>query len=878
MIFRRARRDVWLLLLLAALPAVAYAPAWTAHRLLGSGDGAALHFPLRALVWESYARGELPEWNPNIFLGTPLLAGYRPGAFYPLMPLLALLPPFAAFQTLVLLSLSASAILVFLYLRRLGAERVGAFVGGLCFALGPYLVAHLADTATLVAAPLLPLVLLAAEDHMRRGTAARAAGLAVSLALLLLAGSPEAARAGAALVAGRLVVGHVLMPSPRGPSVRASVLALLAAALLAAPQLLPTLVLARDAGRSITGLANRDRPLAGLFGLVLRYASHTPAAALALAALPLALTQTPIRVLGLALALCLALQWGRGPLSAPGAPGLVFELTLCVLAGLSLSAQWRARRQPEGARLRAYFLTAALASAAVLSVAAAAVGPLPESLAGAVGVLALSLILYFSLASSPHTVRAGLWLLPLTVSFVLQPGGRRPWDFYPTEADIYEGSATRRALWNAMGAGAHGRMLALVRDWPRDQEKDLAYANWAGLAGGRSANGYDPMVPLRTRVALGSMGVGGTLPNAFFRSEPARLEMLGVRWVQVPASSLAAPRIGFAGDPVDLRLDPGRRRFFPLPITPATEIQVVSLLSDAVGVPQGQDVARVEARLATGRSFELRLRAGVETAEWSWERPDVRPRVAHAIAPIFNTWTEPGASFAAHRYLGRLRLPGRYHVDGVSLEALPGTGRLMLSRLAVFDALTGALTPVSLPAAFASDGGVLAERAVTPLVRLFEVAGATRAWVAEAARVLADDEAVVRALGAPDALGVDPRRQALVTADDARGLSLSAESRAGRAEVLVSADPRHLDVRAEGPGLLVVSEAWDGGWSAAVDDAPAPMVRVNHAEMAVALAPGIHRVLLSYHTPGLALGAVLAALTALVLGFAVAREARGKRS
>ena len=637
-------------------------------------------------------------------------------------------------------------------------------------------------------------------------------------------------------------------------------------------------MLARDAGRSITGLANRDRPLAGLFGLVLRYASHTPAAALALAALPLALTQTPIRVLGLALALCLALQWGRGPLSAPGAPGLVFELTLCVLAGLSLSAQWRARRQPEGARLRAYFLTAALASAAVLSVAAAAVGPLPESLAGAVGVLALSLILYFSLASSPHTVRAGLWLLPLTVSFVLQPGGRRPWDFYPTEADIYEGSATRRALWNAMGAGAHGRMLALVRDWPRDQEKDLAYANWAGLAGGRSANGYDPMVPLRTRVALGSMGVGGTLPNAFFRSEPARLEMLGVRWVQVPASSLAAPRIGFAGDPVDLRLDPGRRRFFPLPITPATEIQVVSLLSDAVGVPQGQDVARVEARLATGRSFELRLRAGVETAEWSWERPDVRPRVAHAIAPIFNTWTEPGASFAAHRYLGRLRLPGRYHVDGVSLEALPGTGRLMLSRLAVFDALTGALTPVSLPAAFASDGGVLAERAVTPLVRLFEVAGATRAWVAEAARVLADDEAVVRALGAPDALGVDPRRQALVTADDARGLSLSAESRAGRAEVLVSADPRHLDVRAEGPGLLVVSEAWDGGWSAAVDDAPAPIVRVNHAEMAVALAPGIHRVLLSYHTPGLALGAVLAALTALVLGFAVAREARGKRS
>src|SRR5262249_31654662 len=422
MFLRRARRDAAVLLLLATLPAIAYAPAWTAGRLLGPGDGAALHFPLRALVWESWRAGDLPAWNPTIFLGTPLLAAYRPGALYPLMAALSALPPFAAFQVLVLVSLAASAVLVFLYLRRLGAERVGAFVGGLCFALGPYLVAHLSDTATVVAAPLLPLVLLAAEDHMNRGTPGRAAGLALSLALLLLAGSPEAAMAGAALVAGRRPGGHLRLPTARGPPGPASLLALAAAGLLAAPQLVPTLVAARDAGRSVTGFANRDRPLPGLFGLVLRYASHTPAAALALAALPLALTRRPIRVLGLALAICLALQWGRGPLSAPGSLGLAFELTLCVLAGLSLSAQWRARRSAEGARLRAYFLVAALASAAGLSIAAVMVGSLPDELSGAVGVLALSLILYFPLATSPHPLRAAVWLLPLAASFLLQTG------------------------------------------------------------------------------------------------------------------------------------------------------------------------------------------------------------------------------------------------------------------------------------------------------------------------------------------------------------------------------------------------------------------------------------------------------------------------
>jgi hypothetical protein len=384
------------------------------------------------------------------------------------------------------------------------------------------------------------------------------------------------------------------------------------------------------------------------------------------------------------------------------------------------------------------------------------------------------------------------------------------------------------------------------------------------------------MVPMRTRAALGGMGVGGTLPGAFFRSDPAHLELLGIRWVELPASALAAPRIGFAGDPVDLRLEPGQRRFFPLPITPATEIQVVSLLANAVGVPQGREVAKVEARLATGRAFDLSLRAGVDTAEWSWERADVRSQVGHSLAPIFSTWMDPAARFAAHRYLGRLRLPGRYLVDGVSLEARAEAGRVLLARLAVFDALTGALTPVSLPAAFVSDTGLLAERAATPLVRLFEVVASARAWVTGPPRVLPDDAAVIGALDHPGTLIVDPRREAFVTAADARALALDPAARPGRAEV-VRGDAGRLDVRAEGPGLLVVTEGWDLGWSASVDDARAPLVRANHAEMAVPIGPGIHRVVLSYRAPGLVVGALLAAVAAVALARAAAPSAKRRR-
>ena len=76
---------------------------------------------------------------------------------------LAPLPSFAAFQVAVVLSLSAAAVLVYAYVRRLGGDRVGAYFAGLSFSLGPYLVGHLGDTAAVVAAPMLPLVLLAAE-------------------------------------------------------------------------------------------------------------------------------------------------------------------------------------------------------------------------------------------------------------------------------------------------------------------------------------------------------------------------------------------------------------------------------------------------------------------------------------------------------------------------------------------------------------------------------------------------------------------------------------------------------------------------------------------------------------------------------------------
>jgi hypothetical protein len=869
------RRDALALLVLAAAPLAAYAPAWREGRLLAPGDGAALHLPLRTEVWRAWSRGEVPSWNPSVFSGTPLLASYRPGALHPFMPALAPLAPAAAFQVLVLASLGLAGALTHLLARRLGAGPVGAFVAGLGFALGPHLVARLGDTGTVVAAPALPLVLLAAEAHLARPRAAATAALAGATALLLLAGSPEATVAGALLLGARLLVAAAPPPlgRPPGGGRKGALTALpgiLAGVLLAAPQLGPSLVALRDAGPGGPGAVEPGATIAGLAGLVVRYVSHAPGAFFSLAAVPLLGAVPATRGPALAAGLAVAAFAVRGVPDGPAALPLAFDFALAVLGGLSLSAQWRSRLEPRGRRLRTLAIVASLCAVVALSVATTVTGPLAAELAAPVGLLALGLILYFALAGRTDTVTAHVFLLPLLASFLMQPWGRQAWAGAPTE--IERPTPTREAVDRAMGARSAERTLTLATAWPRERERDLAWANLATFAGRRNVNGYDPMVPASRRAVLDGLSAEGTVPPSLLATDPGRLELLGVRWVQVPTGALVVPADGDGlGEALDVVVEPPRPHLFPVPITRATEVRVVTFLAGAVAVEQDRIVAECVVRLASGREIWHPIRAGIETAEWAWEREDVRAVVRHRMATV-HAGFPVREGFTGFQYRGTLRLPGRFAVASLRFRAWPGAPPLWLLRAGLHDAETGRGVGLSTASAYVSDEVRLAEAAGTPLVSLFEVRrGTSPAWVVESLRRLPDQARLQDVLRAPTRLGVDARREALATEADAAGVSLPPGSRSSAA-YLVRATGGRLVLRAAGPGLLVLADGWDAGFTAAVDGRPARVLRVNGDRMGVVLPEGNHRVVLTHRARGLREGLLLAGLAASGLAAALLRE------
>ncbi len=87
-----------------------------------------------------------------------------------------------------------------------------------------------------------------------------------------------------------------------------------------------------------------------------------------------------------------------------------------------------------------------------------------------------------------------------------------------------------------------------------------------------------------------------------------------------------------------------------------------------------------------------------------------------------------------------------------------------------------------------------------------------------------------------------------------------------------SSDRIELISTATQPGLAIVLESWDPGWSATVDSAPVPVSQAKGFAIAVPVAAGRHIVRLSYATPGRSVGWILSLIAVALVGALLMRK------
>ena len=182
--------------LLIVLPVLVYGiPALLGHPVL-PGDDLTQNFPLRVLAGQEISRGHLPLFDPYIWSGAPLLAGWNAGAAYPFTFLFAVLPPVAAWTLNMVLTWATAGLGMFAFLRACRLASLPGLLGALSFAFAGAMSAQVAHFGLVAGMSWVPLQLLCVlrvtGPAARFSRLAWTGALAGTFGLTILAGEPRA--------------------------------------------------------------------------------------------------------------------------------------------------------------------------------------------------------------------------------------------------------------------------------------------------------------------------------------------------------------------------------------------------------------------------------------------------------------------------------------------------------------------------------------------------------------------------------------------------------------------------------------------------------------------------------------------------------------
>jgi hypothetical protein len=126
-------------------------------------DSVRQQIPWKELVITAEKNFNLPLWNPYNFAGTPLLANFQSGAFYPFNIIFFVLPFNTSWSLLILLQPLLAGIFLYFYLDNLKLNKAASLLGAITFSFCGFSIAWM-EWGTIVNTALwLPLILLSID-------------------------------------------------------------------------------------------------------------------------------------------------------------------------------------------------------------------------------------------------------------------------------------------------------------------------------------------------------------------------------------------------------------------------------------------------------------------------------------------------------------------------------------------------------------------------------------------------------------------------------------------------------------------------------------------------------------------------------------------
>jgi hypothetical protein len=600
-----------------------------------------------------------------------------------------------------------------------------------------------------------------------------------------------------------------------------------------------------------------------------------------------------------------------------------FTFAMAVLAALGMN---RLIRLPKAFARRAFIRSATAMTLIVLAVVVlyrffakslANVNPLPaqaNSLSNPeflipLGCFILSLLaLWYSVIHNPRAPIRNLLLLAVLLVDVASYGHFFHWRTaeFDVKARLEDPPAVRlikarEREFNSFRVMSHLTLADYARAWPEDPNFEAVnQPNISILRGLQSVSGYDILRPVRAGEMTGSAGSalnGYVQDHRSFGLDDRGLDLLNVKYLIVGngGATRSAGRsdgkddgwldydgVKFAQSYFNVEFKPGMSLTTDPGGAPATEIAVVSLMSNSAHLSDGAPVLKFRLHTRDGRVIERELQAGRDTSEWAYDRADVKPVVKHRRARVVES--SPAEGFDVHHYLGRLQFD-RGEIEKIEWIYAREDASLYLIRASLRDSQTGASTPLAAYGFPAPRWRRLAQFDQPAPVDVYEnLRALPRAWFVDRVLALSPGEVLktIRTGRISGYAGInadrlafegqtfEPAREALIEAEcDGCGAPRIAAPSVARAEI-TRYEPNRIEIATGNPndGFLVLSEIYYQGWEARIDGNPTKIYRTDHTLRGIFVPAGERRVEFTYRPRTLRNGALGAALGLVLLALA----------